>query len=63
MMGVELAVIRFRPLKSDSCVYTYEDDSGLVILTLYVDDILFLGASKVLYQGAADGTVRGIRNG
>ena len=45
-MDMELADIGFRPLKSDPCVYLYEDGSGFVILTLYVDDILFLSASK-----------------
>ena len=44
-MDVELAVIGFRPLKSDPCVYVYEDDAGFVVLTLYLDDILFLSAS------------------
>ena len=47
-MDVELAVIGFRPLKSDPCVYVYEDKTGFVVLTLYVDDILFLSASKPL---------------
>ena len=47
-MDVELAIIAFRPLKSDSWVYVYEDEAGFVILTLYVDDILFLSSSKSL---------------
>ena len=47
-MDVELAVIGFRPLKSDPCVYVYKDETGFVALTLYVDDILFFGASKPL---------------
>ena len=29
-------------------MYIYEDETGFVILTLYVDDILFLSASKIL---------------
>ena len=45
-MGVELAVIDFRPLKSDPCVYFYEDETGFVVLKLYVDDTPFLSASK-----------------
>ena len=45
-MDVELAVISFHRLKSDPCVYIYEDETGFVILTLYVDDIMFLSASK-----------------
>ena len=47
-MDVELAVIGFHPLKSDPCVYVYEDETGFVVLTLYVDDIMFLNASKSL---------------
>ena len=47
-MDVELAVIGFRPLKSDLCVYVYEDETGFVVLTLYVNDIMFLSAGKPL---------------
>ena len=47
-MDVELAIVGFRPLKSGSCVYVYEDETGFVVLTLYVNDILFLSASKPL---------------
>ena len=47
-MDVEVTVIGFRPLKSDPCVYVYEDDTRFVILTLYVDDTMFLSASKSL---------------
>ena len=47
-MDVKLAVISFPPLKSDPCVYIHEDETGSVILTLYVDDILFLSASETL---------------
>ena len=39
---------RFHPLKSYPCVYIYEDKVGFVILTLYLDDLLLLGASKLL---------------
>ena len=46
MNDVELAV--FRPLKSDPCVYIYEDETGFVILTLHVDDILLLSTSKTM---------------
>ena len=46
-MDVEFAVIGFRPLKSDPCVYVYEDATGFVVLTLYID-IMFLSASKSL---------------
>ncbi|CAM9815956.1 unnamed protein product [Ascophyllum nodosum] len=47
-MGVEFAVIGFHPLESDPCAYTYEDNTGFVILTLYVDVILSLDASRIL---------------
>ena len=47
-MDHHLAKIGFRPLKSDQCLYVSEDDSGVVILMLYVDDILLLGANKQL---------------
>ena len=38
----------FRPPKSDPCVYINEDEVDFVILTLYTDDILLLGATKLL---------------
>ena len=47
-MDAELAIIGFRLLKSDPCMHIYEDESGVVILRLYVDDILFLSASETL---------------
>ena len=49
-MDVELVVIGFRPLKPDPCVYIDEDETGFVFLTLYVDDIIFLSASKTLFN-------------
>ena len=47
-MDVELANIGFLPIKSDPFVYVYEDETGFIILTLYVDNILFLSDSKSL---------------
>ena len=47
-MDGELAVVGFHPLKLNPCVYIYGDETGVVVLTLYVDDILFIGASKSL---------------
>ena len=47
-MDHHLAKIGFRPLKSDSCIFVFEDDTGFVLLTLYVDDVLLLGANKQL---------------
>ena len=45
-----LGKIEFRSLKSDPCVYVYEDENGSAILTLYVDDVLLLGANKQLLE-------------
>ena len=47
-MDHHLGKIGFRFLKSDPCVYVYEDENGSAIPTLYVDDILELGANKQL---------------
>ena len=47
-MNVKLAVVGFRPLKSNLCVYIYEDNTSFVILTLCVDDILFHSTCKTL---------------
>ena len=43
-----LGKIGFRSLKSDPCVYVYDDENVSAILTLYVDDVLLLGAHKQL---------------
>ena len=43
-----LAKIGFCSLKSDPCVDVYEDENGSAILTLYVDNVLLLGANKQL---------------
>ena len=48
MMDECLGDIGFYLLKTDPYVYIYEDEVGLVILMLYVDDLLLLGANKVL---------------
>ena len=40
--------IGFRPLESDPCIHIYEDEVGFVIMTLYFDDLLLLGANKLL---------------
>ena len=47
-MDHRLGKIGFRSLKSDPCVYVYEDENGSAIPTLYVDDVLLLGANKQL---------------
>ena len=36
------------PLESGQCIYVFEDDTGFVIFTLYMDDVLLLGANKHL---------------
>ena len=33
------------PLKSDTCVYTYNHNNTVIILTLYVDDLLIIGGN------------------
>ena len=47
-MDHHLGKTRFRSLKSDPCVYVYDDENGSAILTLYVDDVLLLSANKQL---------------
>ena len=47
-MDDHLSNISFRSLKSDPCVYVFEDKTGTAILTLYVDGILLLGNNKQL---------------
>ena len=44
----DLGKIGFHSLKSDPFVYVYKDKNGSAILTLYVDDVLLLGANKQL---------------
>ena len=60
-MDAELTIIGFRLLKSDPCVHIYEDESGVVILTLYVDDILFLSASETLLHNLTKQLITGSR--
>ena len=47
-MDIDLAGIGFHLFMSDPCVHVYEDETGFAVLTLYVDDILFLSTSKSL---------------
>ena len=47
-MDHHLGKIVFRCLKSDQCIYVYEDKNGSALLALYVDDVLLLGANKQL---------------
>ena len=47
-MDEGLGDIGFHPLKSDPCVYIYEDVVGFLVLLLYADDLLLLGANKLL---------------
>ena len=39
-----LITLEFVPLKSDTCIYIYRKNGIVVILTLYVDDLLLVGA-------------------
>ena len=45
-MNDYISNIVFRSLKSDPCVYVFEDKTGTATLTLYVDDILLFGNNK-----------------
>ena len=47
-MDPHLGKIGFCSLKSDPCVYVYEEENGSAILTVYGDDVLLLGANKQL---------------
>ena len=42
---VYLVEIGFIPLKSDTCVYIYNHNNTVVILTLYEDDLLIIGGN------------------
>ena len=41
----KLVEIGFVPLKSDSCIYIYNHNNTVVIITLYVDDLLVIGSN------------------
>ena len=45
-----LISIGFVPLKSDTCIYIYERDGIIIILTLYVDDLLVIGGDTQLIE-------------
>ena len=45
-----LGDIGFRSLMSDPCVYVHKDEVGFVVLTLYVDELLLMGANKLLFN-------------
>ena len=47
-MDDHLSNIGFRSLKSDPCIYMFEDKTDTAILTLHVDDIFLLGNNKQL---------------
>ena len=38
------------PLKSDTCIYIYNHDGVIIILTLYVDDCLVIGGNIQLME-------------
>ena len=41
----KLIEIGFVPIKSDSCIYIYNHNNTVVIITLYVDDLLVIGSN------------------
>jgi len=45
-----LISIGFVPLKSDTCIYIYNHDGVIIILTLYVDDLLVIGGDIQLIE-------------
>lgn len=45
-----LIEIGFAPLKSDPCVYIYDRDGVVIIITLYVDDLLVAGGNMQVIQ-------------
>ena len=56
-----LLSIRFVPLKSDTCIYIYNHDGVIIILTLYVGDLLVIGGDIQLMrenQEQVDGEVQ-----
>ena len=55
-----LVSIGFVPLKSDTCIYIYDHDGIIIILTLYVDDLLVIGGDPIDRedQEEADGPVQ-----
>ena len=45
-----LISIGFLPLKSDTCIYIYNHDGVVIILTLYVDNLLVIGGDIQLIE-------------
>ena len=45
-----LISIGFVPLKSYTCIYIYDHDGIIIILTLYVDDLLVIGGDIQLIE-------------
>ena len=43
-----LISIGFVPFKPDTCIYIYNHDGVIIILTLYVDDLLVIGGDILL---------------
>ena len=53
--------IGFVLLRSDTCIYIYNHDGVIIILTLYVDDLLVIGGDIQLireHQEQVDGEVQ-----
>ena len=45
-----LISIGFVPLKSDTCIYIYDHDGIIIILTLYANDLLVIGGDIQLIE-------------
>ena len=45
-----LISIGFVQLKSDTCIYIYDNDGIIIILTIYVDDFLVIGGDIQLIE-------------
>ena len=43
-----LGNIKFRLVKPDLCAYMNENEVGLVMMTLYIDNLLLIGTNKLL---------------
>ena len=54
-INAAILTVGLTPTQSGPCVYTYGKDDTLVILTLYVDDILFTGNDEKNCEATGEG--------
>lgn len=40
----------FKSVKSEPCVYTYTERGALYILTMYIEDVIFLGSDLLVLR-------------